>query len=380
MEKKKVLILYANIGKGHMSAAMATKEALLHLYPEKLEVKVLNIFKLISKNFSNATENAYNNTIRFVPVFYKAFFEISDQKWEVKLVNRINYLLLHSAMKKILKEIEPDIIVSTFPIWDYSIAKIWKKKKPDAKFINIITDSISIHHAWLIADADFRIVPNEDTAKVLMEKGHVDPEKIKILGFPVSLEFSKPINKEKFLETLGLNPKLFTVLFFAALGNNRKNLKILEKIIYEKRDYNVICVTGRNTTLMPKIEHLKHEKNIAILGWTDKAPDLIRSSDLIISKAGGATVMECIAVKKPMIITQIIPGQEEGNAELIETHNLGFILKKGKKGINQLHDLISIIRKDYHKYEQALEKQSKPDAAIKIAQLIASTLNITEKE
>ena len=376
MDKQKVLILYANIGKGHVSAAMATKEALEHLYHDKIEVKVLDFFKLTSKGFSDATENAYNNTVRYIPIFYKAFFEISDVQWEVKLVNKINYLLLHSAMKKILKEINPDIIISTFPIWDYSIAKMWKKKKPNAKFINIITDSISIHHAWLIADADYRIVPNEDTAKVLMEKGNVDPDKIKILGFPVSLKFSTPINKEEVLSSLGLNPKLFTVLFFAAIGNNKKNLNILEKIIYEKRDYNVICVTGRNATLMPKIEHLKSEKNVAILGWTDKAPDLIRSSDVIISKAGGATIMECISSKKPMIITQIIPGQEEGNAELIATHNLGFILKKGKKGINELHDLISTIRKDYRKYQIALEKHSKPDAALKIAELIAGCLNI----
>ncbi|MBN1494867.1 glycosyltransferase [Candidatus Peregrinibacteria bacterium] len=378
MSKQKVLILYANMGKGHVSAAMATKEALEFLYSDKIEVKVLDFFKLTSKGFSDATENAYNNTVRFIPLFYKAFFEISDQKWEVKLVNKINYLLLHSAMKKILNEINPDIIVSTFPIWDYSIAKMWKKKKPQAKFINIITDSISIHHAWLIADSDYRIVPNEDTAKVLMEKGNVDPNKIKILGFPVSLKFSHPLNSENLLCSLKLNPKLFTVLFFAAIGNNRKNLNILEKIIYEKRDYNVICVTGRNATLMPKIQHLNNQKNVAILGWTDNVPDLIRASDLIISKAGGATIMECISAKKPMIITQIIPGQEEGNAELIESHNLGFILKKGKKGLNELHEMISIIRKDYNKYQIALSKHSKPDAALKIAKLIAGCLGITK--
>jgi len=378
MDKKKVLILYANMGKGHITASLATKEALETLYPNKIDVIILDFFKLISKGFSDATEKAYNNSVRFIPIFYKAFFEISDSKWPVKLVNKINFLLLHSAMKKILKEINPDIIVSTFPIWDYSIAQMWKKKKPNAKFINIITDSISIHNAWLIADSDYRIVPNEETAKVLEKKGDVDPEKIKILGFPISLEFSKPINKDKILESLGLNPKLFTILLFAAIGNIRKNIKILKKIIFEKRDYNVICVAGRNSSLLPKIEQFKDEKNVAILGWTSKVPELMRVSDLIITKAGGATVMECIAVEKPMIITQVIPGQEEGNAEIIEKHGLGIIMKKGKKGVDELHENISNIRKDYQKYIHALHKQSKPDAALKIAQLIASALNIKE--
>lgn len=86
--------------------------------------------------------------------------------------------------------------------------------------------------------------------------------------------------------------------------------------------------------------------------------------------------MECIAVKKPMIITQVIPGQEEGNAELIENHNLGIIMEKRKKGIKNLPDYISEIRKNYSRYIKALEKQSKPDAALQIAKCIAGFLKI----
>ena len=176
------------------------------------------------------------------------------------------------------------------------------------------------------------------------------------------------------MKKLGLNPKLFTVLLFANVGNNKRNLQIIEETIKEKRDYNVICVTGRNHQLLPKIKHLNKERNVKILGWTDEAPTLMKASDLIITKAGGATVMECIAAKKPMIITQIIPGQEEGNAELINNHNLGVILPKRKKGVETIRPSISEIRKNYSKYKKALEKQSKPKAALKIAEFIASYL------
>lgn len=374
MKKKNVLILYAKMGKGHYSASMATKEALIELYHDKYNVEVIDFFGLFSEGFSKSTAAAYDGSVKLMPNFYKAFFELSDSAFPVKLINTLNYPSLLAAFKKILSKYDPDIIISTFPIWDYAVAKMWKKQHPGAKFLNIITDSISIHKAWLIADADYRIVPNEDTAKVLMDRG-VDPEKIKILGFPVSLTFTKEVEKNTVLNFLNLNPKLFTVLLFAAIGNNKRNLQIIDSVINKKRDYNVIVVTGRNDTLMPKIEHLKYEKNVSVLGWTTNVPELLLSSDIVITKAGGATVMECIAAKKPMIITQVIPGQEEGNAVLIEKHSLGIILKKGKKDVENLPEYISTIRKNYNKYQTALEKQSKPEAALQIAKLIDSELN-----
>ena len=361
------------MGKGHFSASNATKEALELLYGDRINVKMVDFFQLLSKGLSKTTQKMYDSSVKFIPSFYRAFFELSDQRWSIKFLNAINYISLQSAMKKLLKENSPDIIISTFPIWDYAIAQMWKKQHPNAKFINIITDSISIHKAWLIADSDYRIVPNEDTAKVLMEEG-VPAEKIKILGFPVSLEFIKKIDKKDLLKNLGLNPKLYTVLVFATMGNNKKNIKIFERIIEGKRDYNVIGVMGRNKSLLPKIEHLKTEKNVALLEWVNNVPSLMKASNLIVTKAGGATVMECIAAQKPMIITQIIPGQEEGNALLIEKHNLGVVLKKGKKGIEEIPSLISTFRKEDQKYEAALKEQSKPRAALKIAEFINSIL------
>jgi len=359
------------MGKGHFSASSATKEALELLYGDKMNVVMVDFFQLLSKSFSKTTQKMYDSSVKFIPSFYRAFFELSDKRWSIKFLNAINYISLQSAMKKLLKETEPDIIISTFPIWDYAIAQVWKKKHPGSKFVNIITDSISIHKAWLIADCDYRVVPNEDTAEVLIQEG-VPRNQIKILGFPVSLDFIKEVDKKQVLKNLNLNPRLYTVLLFATMGNDKRNMKIFEKVINNKRDYNVIGVMGRNKSLLPKIEHLKTQKNVAFLEWVNNIPELMKTSDLIITKAGGATIMECIAAKKPMIITQIIPGQEEGNAILIEKHNLGVVLKKGNKGIDELPSLISNFRKENQKYSSALKEESKPRAAIKIAEFINS--------
>ena len=38
--------------------------------------------------------------------------------------------------------------------------------------------------------------------------------------------------------------------------------------------------------------------------------------DFVITKAGGATTHECFAAGIPMGINYVVPGQEEGNAEL----------------------------------------------------------------
>jgi len=373
MEKKNILILYAKMGKGHFSASMATKEALELLYGDRVNVTMVDFFQLFSDGLSKTTQKMYDGSVKFIPSFYKAFFELTDKRWSIKFLNAINYIPLQSAMKKLLEDEAPDILVSTFPIWDYGVAQVWKKKHPESKFVNIITDSISIHKAWLIADCDYRIVPNEDTAKVLMNEG-VPSEKIKILGFPVSLEFIKEVDRKSILKNLGLNPRLYTVLLFATMGDNKRNLGIFEKVINEKRDYNVIGVMGRNKSLMPKIEHLKNQKNVAILEWTDNVPALMKASDLIVTKAGGATIMECIAAKKPMIITHVIPGQEEGNAMLIEKHNLGIVLKNNKKSIDEIPAHISTIRKESQKYTTALKEQSNPRAALKIAEFINSLL------
>jgi hypothetical protein len=68
-----------------------------------------------------------------------------------------------------------------------------------------------------------------------------------------------------------------------------------------------------------------------------------------------------------MIITQVIPGQEMGNAELIKLHELGIIQKEAKMSIPEC---ISYIQKNQDRFLKNLAKQSNPEANINIAKFI----------
>ncbi|MDB6070764.1 MAG: Monogalactosyldiacylglycerol synthase, partial [Verrucomicrobiales bacterium] len=62
---------------------------------------------------------------------------------------------------------------------------------------------------------------------------------------------------------------------------------------------------------------------VRCVGWCREVPALLMTHDLVISKAGGATVHECFAAGVPVMVNYIIPGQEEGNAELLEQLGCG---------------------------------------------------------
>lgn len=368
--RKKVLILYSQIGQGHISAAKALQEGITHLYGCDLEVETVDFMEFISSALTKVTQKTYDGSTKFLPVLLKLFYEGTDKRWPITFLNKVNYPFAITKLKKFFDEKKPDIIVSTFPLWDYMTAEIWKKHHKDAKFISIITDSISIHNGWVVADTDYHIVANEDTAISLKKLG-VKDEKIKILGFPVRLDFMGDFDKRAFLEQNGLNPDLFTVLFLPAAQNPRKNIKIMKELVHQQKDNNLIVITGRDPKIKPKMEKLAASDNVKVIGWTDEMPKFVRAADVVVTKAGGATVMECVAAKKPMVITFVIPGQEQGNAELIKRYGLGIIAPSADMGIAESVDYV---RTNYDMFARKLEQNANPRAAVNIAEFIHSQL------
>ena len=67
---------------------------------------------------------------------------------------------------------------------------------------------------------------------------------------------------------------------------------------------------------------------IKVLAYTNKVPELMSVSDLVVTKPGGLTTTESLASGLPIIVINPIPGQEEENAEFLENSGAAIWIRK----------------------------------------------------
>ncbi len=194
------------------------------------------------------------------------------------------------------------------------------------RLITVVTDSITINSAWFRAPSDFFCVANDASAEAL-RKGGVPEKQIKVLGFPVNPVFAEPA--AELPAPVGDEPR--RVLYIINTGKKKAG-KAIDRLL-ELDKVHLTITAGRDAKLRSELieRTRKHSDRVRVFGWTNQMPELMMSHHLVISKAGGATVQEAIAARCPMIVNQVIPGQEEGNAELIWRYHLGAIGEKNRE-------------------------------------------------
>jgi processive 1,2-diacylglycerol beta-glucosyltransferase len=129
---------------------------------------------------------------------------------------------------------------------------------------------------------------------------------------------------------------------------------------------------GRDPRLQVQMENLRQRlgRDFEILGWTDQLPRKMLESHFLISKAGGATTQEAIAAKCPMLINQVVPGQEEGNARLIAETRSGAIATTPDAIISALETAMADEARLWHDWSANISRLSRPNAAMEIAKLL----------
>ena len=163
----------------------------------------------------------------------------------------------------------------------------------------------------------------------------IQENKVFVTGIPISSRFLKTYNKKEILDELHLEENKKTILFFAGgefgLGKN-KTLLIFEDLIKNFEDIQVIAIAGKNEKMKLQFESIvqefNKENNVRVLEYTNKVPELMSISDLVVSKPGGLTTSESLASNLPMVIINPIPGQEEENAEFLESKGTGIWIRK----------------------------------------------------
>jgi UDP-N-acetylglucosamine:LPS N-acetylglucosamine transferase len=361
---KRILILSASFGDGHNAAARSIRDA-IELAGEDTTTEFVDLFELASPRLNAVMTGAYQNIVRFAPSLWSRVFAVFDNpKLFVPQIRSMRQN--RNVLGEVLRKTNPDVVVSTYPVYSHLIAELFRARSRCFRLVTVITDSISVCAAWFHAPSDIFVVADEPTASVLRDKG-VAADRIKPLGFPVSPVFARGPQTPLPIPANGEKPK---ILYVINTGKSHAG-HLLERLL-DIPNIDLTITTGRNSALKERLTHRlrSFSDRVQILGWTTEMPRLLMSHHLLIGKAGGATVQETIAAACPMIINQVIPGQEEGNARLIEMLGGGVVARNMKEIPELVEKAFAERASQWLNWRTNLQKASRPDSAARIAELV----------
>jgi predicted metal-dependent phosphoesterase TrpH len=208
-----------------------------------------------------------------------------------------------------------------------------------------------------------------------LRNGGVAARQIKTLGFPVSPQFAELDRPELPIPSKGNERR---VLYIINTGKKKAG-KMIDRLL-EIEGVSLTITVGRDAELKSELTERFKEfgTRVTILGWTQQMPQLMLGHHVVISKAGGATTQEAIAAQCPMIVNQVIPGQEEGNARLIETLKLGAVAERNREVAELVEESFKHRAEQWCEWRENLSRVSQPDASLRIADLILEEADHTD--
>ena len=396
---KKVLIMSASTGGGHNRAARAIKEELESRTIDNMsiECEIVDSLKLVNNTMDKVISRGYEKSALYTPKAYGSVYRFSETTIDSKNEFKTNPLtsLMARKFKHLLNESTPDLIIGThpFPMIALSTLKknnnihslsrsesFYKSTKVDIPpMISVLTD-YTTHSTWIQNEIDYYIVGHEYVKELLVYEG-VDSEKVKAFGIPVEKSFLSHRDRETVLTELGLSPEKLTVLLMGGSFGAGNIKETLEDLIAIDRDFQILVITGRNEHLKDKLSKMLdstiHNKNICLLGYTNKMNDILASIDVLISKPGGLTTTEALLNDVPMIVPYFIPGQEEENLDFLT--NCGAALRTTKK--YSLPVLLKVLIDDPSRLDNLrknIKSIRKFDSAVNISNLVVDILTDNE--
>lgn len=358
----RVLISTAGFGDGHNSAARNLAKAL----EEKAEVLVIDPCADGAPWLNNVLRTAYRFVTTYLPATWGRIYRGVERRDFKK--QRIPFMrLAERAYAEKVDEFDPDVVVSTYPLYPYFTERHVEAGARKRPLVTIVTDSIEINAAWRKAPSDYWLVTDSNTRRSLIDRG-LSSESVVETGFPVDPLFEElsPLSADD-------PARPFRILFFPTA--KRPVVRRLARTLLSHRDWPVelTIVLGRNfRRLYRRAKEVADEfpGQVKIRGWSRKVPELLCQHHLVVGKAGGATVHEALAARCPMLIQHLVPGQEEGNLELLRRFEAGNLAETEGALAACLRDLLSDNAALWRRQKQHLARRSRPQASHVAAEFI----------
>jgi len=315
---KRVLILSASAGAGHIRAAQAIEKAFVQLGAAQ-ELRNVDTLEYTSKLFHNLYTKAYIELVGRVPEGYGWLYDHFDRPWHNDRLRRAFERLNTRPFVKMLEEYQPDMTVCTYYLPAQIISWLKEKDRLNTRQAIVVTD-FDIHAMWLCGHYEHYFVALEEAKAHLQELG-VPADKVTVSGIPIDPVFGESKDKTEVRLQYGLDPTLPTILISAGGFGMGPIERLMQSLVKMQNRVQVVAICGRNEELKTRLDGFRQTLpascpvHIITVGYTTEMDAYMSAADMVVGKPGGLTTSEALAKGLAFVIINPIQGQEERNAD-----------------------------------------------------------------
>jgi len=360
----KMLILHASAGAGHKRAAEALAAACVQ---DGMDPVVHDILEFTPPLFRKTYAAGYLNMVRSAPELWGYFYSLTDRKsqnpWHRRIRTTFNKLNTR-AFESFWQDIQADAVICTHFLPLEILGRRRAEKTAKVPLFGVVTD-FAAHSLWSCPNVDGYFTGSEEARRQLIRRGQ-PPGRAWVTGIPVSPEFVPSYDGDGLRIRLGLAPDLPVILILCGGFGVGSVVDVLGSFVREPLHAQLVVVTGNNETLKEQVTQKARDLTMPVMvhGFVANIHELIGAADVVISKPGGLTSAEVLAMGRPLVIMDPIPGQEQRNAE--------YLLENGVAV--RLVDPLDAPFKVWPILENAERRRSLSDAALRLARPHAARL------
>jgi processive 1,2-diacylglycerol beta-glucosyltransferase len=315
---KKVLLLSASAGAGHVRAAQALEQAFNEAGAAE-EVRHVDTLEFTNKLFRHLYSKAYIELVNKMPEVPGFLYDKLDTPWKNErrrlALNKLNT----RPFVKLLREYHPDLIVCTHFLPAEIVSWLKAKERIASRQAIIVTD-FDVHAMWLCHHYEQYFVAI-DEARAYLEALGIAKDKITVSGIPIDPVFAQHKDKLEMRLKHGLDPERTTILISAGGAGVGAMEHLIKSLFPMQHPVQVVAICGHNADLKKRLTRLAARINpkasviVKPVGYTREMDELMAASDLVLGKPGGLTTSEALAKGLVFVIVNPIPGQEERNSD-----------------------------------------------------------------
>ncbi len=384
---KKALILTADAGFGHRAAANAVADALKRFPDPAIEPVIVNLLDDPSTpRWLRETQSDFDRIVREIPKVYEVAYDQSDKPGPSTVANFGLAAILYNPLNKAIRDVEPDIVISTYPLYSGPMYAWYMRneslirtkdgeqyltngpRKKHLPFILVITDLYTVHAIWFSYSPDRTCVSTDKVRMDAIQFG-CPPGRIICTGIPVRPDLTEiQSDKSKLRSLYGIDPKLPLML---AVGSKRVTSMIdyLNIVNHCGFPIQIVMAAGGDNQLYQQMKEIEWHVPVKIYNYCNSLSELMLASDMILTKAGGLITSESLAAGLPMLLCDVLPGQEEGNAKVVEDGGAGKVLHSQLDLLETLSHMLMDNGTKLKVMQQKAKQIGKPNAARDISKI-----------